>query len=82
MFYVKKIKLIGRVSVSGSADSEVSDEQKKEKVVELKRKEKDLQEKLTKKLQELKEICLREAVSVSVCQFHTDGMCPRVSSHL
>lgn len=82
MFYVKKIKLIGRVPVSGSADSEVSDEQKKEKVVELKRKEKDLQEKLTKKLQELKEICLREAVSVSVCQFHTDGMCPRVSSHL
>lgn len=82
MFYVKKIKLIERVPVSGSADSEVSDEQKKEKVVELKRKEKDLQEKLTKKLQELKEICLREAVSVSVCQFHTDGMCPRVSSHL
>ncbi|XP_008318724.1 FERM domain-containing protein 4B isoform X3 [Cynoglossus semilaevis] len=51
----------GSLISAGSADSEVSDEQKKEKVVELKRKEKDLQEKLTKKLQELKEICLREA---------------------
>ncbi len=50
--------------VAGSADSEVSEEQKKEKVAELKKKEKDLQETLTQKLEELKKICMREAVSV------------------
>lgn len=50
----------------GSADSEVSEEQKKEKIAELKKKEKDLQETLTKKLEELKKICMREAVSISL----------------
>lgn len=54
--------------ILGSADSEVSEEQKKEKVAELKKKEKDLQEKLAKKLEELKKICLREAVSFTVIQ--------------
>lgn len=52
--------------IPGSADSEVSEEQKKEKVAELKKKEKDLQDKLAKKLEELKKICLREAVSFTV----------------
>lgn len=48
----------------GSQDSEVSEEQKREKILELKKKEKLLQEKLLKKVEELKKICLREAVSV------------------
>lgn len=61
------IEIVTCVSfIPGSADSEVSEEQKKEKVAELKKKEKDLQEKLAKKLEELKKICLREAVSVTV----------------
>jgi len=47
----------------GSADSEGSEEQKKEKIAELKKKGKDLQDTLTQKLEELKNICLREAVS-------------------
>lgn len=47
---------------SGSQDSEVSEEQKKEKIMELKKKEKLLQEKLLQKVEELKKICLREAV--------------------
>ncbi|CAF96928.1 unnamed protein product [Tetraodon nigroviridis] len=51
----------GSLISAGSADSEVSEEQKKEKVAELKKKEKDLQDKLAKKLEELKKICLREA---------------------
>lgn len=55
-------------SIAGSADSEVSEEQKKEKVAELKKKEKDIQDKLAKKLEELKKICLREAVSFTVIQ--------------
>lgn len=55
-------------SIPGSADSEVSEEQKKEKVAELKKKEKDIQDKLAKKLEELKKICLREAVSFTVIQ--------------
>lgn len=46
----------------GSQDSEVSEEQKKEKILELKKKEKLLQEKLIQKVEELKKICLREAV--------------------
>lgn len=50
--------------IPGSADSEVSEEQKKEKVAELKKKEKNLQDTLTQKLEELKKICMREAVSV------------------
>lgn len=48
----------------GSADSEVSEEQKKEKIAELRKKEKNLQDTLTQKLEELKKICLREAVSI------------------
>lgn len=52
--------------IPGSADSEVSEEQKKEKIAELKKKEKDLQDTLTQKLEELKKICMREAVSVSL----------------
>ena len=47
---------------SGSQDSEVSEEQKMEKIMELKKKEKLLQEKLLQKVEELKKICLREAV--------------------
>lgn len=39
------------------------EEQKREKILELKKKEKLLQEKLLKKVEELKKICLREAVS-------------------
>ncbi|XP_014021879.1 FERM domain-containing protein 4B isoform X2 [Salmo salar] len=44
-----------------SADSEVSEEQKKEKIADLKKKRKDLQDTLSQKLEELKKICLREA---------------------
>ncbi|XP_049443282.1 FERM domain-containing protein 4B isoform X3 [Epinephelus fuscoguttatus] len=51
----------GSLISAGSADSEVSEEQKKEKVAELKKKEKDLQDTLTRKLEELKKICMREA---------------------
>lgn len=47
-----------------SADSEVNEELKKEKIAELKKKEKSLQDLLTEKLTELKKLCLREAVSV------------------
>lgn len=52
--------------IPGSAESEVSEEQKKEKVAELKKKEKNLQDTLTQKLDELKKICMREAVGVSL----------------
>ncbi|XP_072541006.1 FERM domain-containing protein 4B isoform X2 [Salminus brasiliensis] len=51
----------GSLVSAGSADSEVSEELKKEKISELKKKEKNLQDLLTKKLNELKKICLREA---------------------
>ncbi|XP_068564134.1 FERM domain-containing protein 4B isoform X1 [Cebidichthys violaceus] len=51
----------GSLISAGSADSEVSEEQKKEKVAELKKKEKHLQDTLTQKIEELKKICLREA---------------------
>ncbi|MFT7801448.1 FERM domain-containing protein 4B isoform X1 [Arapaima gigas] len=44
-----------------SADSEVNEEQKKEKITELKKKEKELQDILAKKIEELRKICLREA---------------------
>lgn len=37
-------------------------------MAELKKKEKDLQDKLAKKLEELKKICLREAVSFTVVE--------------
>lgn len=65
-FHFRKVHQIS--FITGSADSEVSEEQKKEKVAELKKKEKDLQDKLAKKLEELKKICLREAVSSTVIQ--------------
>nr|XP_015202753.1 PREDICTED: FERM domain-containing protein 4B isoform X2 [Lepisosteus oculatus] len=51
----------GSLVSSGSQDSEVSEDQKKEKICELKKKEKDLQDVLAQKLEELKKICLREA---------------------
>ncbi|XP_036386974.1 FERM domain-containing protein 4B [Megalops cyprinoides] len=51
----------GSLVSAGSADSEVSEEQKKEKICELKKKEKDLQDVLALKLEELKQLCLREA---------------------
>uniref|UniRef100_A0A667XK67 FERM domain containing 4B n=1 Tax=Myripristis murdjan TaxID=586833 RepID=A0A667XK67_9TELE len=51
----------GSLISAGSADSEVSEDQKKEKIAELKKKEKDLQDTLTQKLEELKKICMREA---------------------
>uniref|UniRef100_A0A670JGM5 FERM domain containing 4B n=1 Tax=Podarcis muralis TaxID=64176 RepID=A0A670JGM5_PODMU len=51
----------GSLISSGSQDSEASEEQKKEKILELKKKEKFLQEKLLQKVDELKKICLREA---------------------
>uniref|UniRef100_A0A8C8H8R1 FERM domain-containing protein n=1 Tax=Oncorhynchus tshawytscha TaxID=74940 RepID=A0A8C8H8R1_ONCTS len=50
----------GSLISAGSADSEVSEEQKK-KVADLKKKQQDLQDSLTQKLEELKKICLREA---------------------
>lgn len=47
---------------TGSADSEISEEQKKEKLSELRKKEQEIQDILAKKTKELKKICLREAV--------------------
>lgn len=47
---------------TGSADSEMSEEQKKEKLSELRKKEREIQDILAKKTKELKKICLREAV--------------------
>lgn len=46
----------------GSADSEINEEQKKEKLSELRKKEKDIQDVLSQRMAELKKICLREAV--------------------
>uniref|UniRef100_A0AAY4EB61 FERM domain-containing protein n=1 Tax=Denticeps clupeoides TaxID=299321 RepID=A0AAY4EB61_9TELE len=51
----------GSLVSTGSADSEMNDEQKKEKISELKKKERDIQDVLTQKMMELKKICLREA---------------------
>ncbi|XP_035501284.1 FERM domain-containing protein 4B isoform X2 [Scophthalmus maximus] len=51
----------GSLVSTGSADSEMSEEQKKEKLSELRKKEQDLQDILAKKTKELKKICLREA---------------------
>lgn len=47
---------------TGSADSEISEEQKKEKLSELRKKEQEIRDILSKKTKELKKICLREAV--------------------
>ncbi|XP_054640750.1 FERM domain-containing protein 4B isoform X2 [Dunckerocampus dactyliophorus] len=51
----------GSLVSTGSADSEMSEEQKKEKLTELRKKEQEIQDILTKKTKELKMICLREA---------------------
>uniref|UniRef100_A0AAV2M6H6 FERM domain-containing protein n=1 Tax=Knipowitschia caucasica TaxID=637954 RepID=A0AAV2M6H6_KNICA len=51
----------GSLISAGSGESEVSEEQKKEKLSELKKKEKKLHDALALKLEELKKICLRES---------------------
>ncbi|KAG8436038.1 hypothetical protein GDO86_007223 [Hymenochirus boettgeri] len=51
----------GSLISSGSQDSEISEEQRTEKILELKKKEETLQDILLKKIDELKKICLREA---------------------
>ncbi|XP_044208206.1 FERM domain-containing protein 4B isoform X3 [Thunnus albacares] len=51
----------GSLVSTGSADSEMSEEQKKEKLSELRKKEQEIQDILAKKTKELKKICLREA---------------------
>ncbi|XP_049589710.1 FERM domain-containing protein 4B isoform X3 [Syngnathus scovelli] len=51
----------GSLISAGSADSDVGDEQRKEKISELKTKEKKLQDALKQKIEELKKICVREA---------------------
>ncbi|KAM9410759.1 FERM domain-containing protein 4B isoform 1-T1 [Pholidichthys leucotaenia] len=51
----------GSLISTGSGDSEINEEQKKEKISELKKKEKELQDTLAKKIEELKKICMREA---------------------
>jgi hypothetical protein len=52
------------LSSAGSVDSEIIEERKKEKISDLKKKEKDLEDKLAKKMEELKNVCMREAVSL------------------
>ncbi|KAK7916372.1 hypothetical protein WMY93_012133 [Mugilogobius chulae] len=51
----------GSLISAGSVESEVNEELKKEKLAELKKKEKNLQEALASKLEDLKKICLRES---------------------
>ncbi|XP_076875018.1 FERM domain-containing protein 4B isoform X2 [Brachyhypopomus gauderio] len=51
----------GSLVSTGSADSELNDDQKKEKLSELRKKEKEIQDALSQKMAELKKICLREA---------------------
>lgn len=51
----------GSLVSADSAESEVNEEQRKEKVAELRRKEKELQDTLAKKVEELKKVCMREA---------------------
>uniref|UniRef100_A0A4W4DSN6 Cytohesin Ubiquitin Protein Inducing domain-containing protein n=1 Tax=Electrophorus electricus TaxID=8005 RepID=A0A4W4DSN6_ELEEL len=51
----------GSLVSTGSADSEMNDDQKKEKLSELRKKEKEIQGALNEKMAELKKICLREA---------------------
>ncbi|XP_067854986.1 FERM domain-containing protein 4B-like isoform X2 [Heptranchias perlo] len=51
----------GSLISSGSQDSEVNDEQKKEKLIELKQRQSALQDTLNQRMEELKKICLREA---------------------
>lgn len=56
--------------ISDSAENDVNEEQKKEKIAELKKKQESLKEILALKEEELKKICLREAVS-GLSYFHT-----------
>uniref|UniRef100_A0A8C6UUZ1 FERM domain containing 4Bb n=1 Tax=Neogobius melanostomus TaxID=47308 RepID=A0A8C6UUZ1_9GOBI len=51
----------GSLVSTESGDSEMSEEQKKEKLCELRKKEQEIQDILNKKTKELKRICLREA---------------------
>uniref|UniRef100_A0A674BSJ7 FERM domain containing 4B n=1 Tax=Salmo trutta TaxID=8032 RepID=A0A674BSJ7_SALTR len=51
----------GSLASTGSADSAVDEEQRKEKISELKKKEQEIQDVLTQKTKELKKICLLEA---------------------
>ncbi|KAM6977184.1 FERM domain-containing protein 4B [Aplochiton taeniatus] len=51
----------GSLVSTGSADSEVNEELKREKIAELRKKEQEIQDVLNKKTKELKKICLREA---------------------
>uniref|UniRef100_A0A672QI44 FERM domain containing 4B n=1 Tax=Sinocyclocheilus grahami TaxID=75366 RepID=A0A672QI44_SINGR len=51
----------GSLVSSNSGDNEVNDEQKKEKIAELKNKQESIKEILALKEEELKKICLREA---------------------
>ncbi|XP_073671292.1 FERM domain-containing protein 4B isoform X4 [Paramisgurnus dabryanus] len=51
----------GSLVSSNSADNEVNEEQKKEKIAELNNKKKNLEELLALKMDELKKVCLREA---------------------
>ncbi|KAJ8016737.1 hypothetical protein DPEC_G00010460 [Dallia pectoralis] len=51
----------GSLVSTGSADSVIDEEQKREKISELKKKEQEIQDVLTQKTKELKKICLREA---------------------
>lgn len=51
----------GSLVSTGSADSEMSEELKKEKLTELRKKEQEIKDILAKKTKELKKICLREA---------------------
>lgn len=58
----KKSESAQNSSLTGSGDSEMSEEQKKEKLSELRKKEHEIQDILARKTKELKKICLREAV--------------------
>ncbi|XP_077568864.1 FERM domain-containing protein 4B-like, partial [Stigmatopora nigra] len=51
----------GSLVSTGSTDSEMSEEQKNEKLAQLRTKEQDIHDILAKKTKELKKICLREA---------------------
>ncbi|XP_051874971.1 FERM domain-containing protein 4B-like isoform X1 [Pristis pectinata] len=51
----------GSLISSGSQDSEVSDELKKEKLIELKQRRSALEDALNQRTEELKKLCLREA---------------------
>lgn len=63
----------------------MNEEQRKEKVAELRRKEKELQDTLAKKVEELKKVCMREAVSLlppTVLNLVTEGLLSPPPPHL